>query len=57
MKELLTSAELAKYFKVTEQTIYNWRKEGIPSIKIGREYRYELGKVMEWLRKRGDKDE
>ena len=52
MKDLLTSAELAEYFKVTEQTIYKWRKEGVPLIKIGREYRYELDKVMEWLKNR-----
>ena len=52
MKELMTSQELADYFKVTMQTIYNWRKEGVPSIKIGREYRYELDKVMEWLKNR-----
>lgn len=50
MKELMTSQEVADYFKVTMQTVYKWRKEGVPSIRIGHEYRYELDKVMEWLR-------
>ena len=52
MKELMTSQEIADHFKVTMQTVYNWRKEGVPSFKIGREYRYELEKVMMWLKNR-----
>lgn len=52
MKELMTSQEVADYFKVTMQTVYKWRKEGVPSIRIGHQYRYDLDKVMEWLKKR-----
>ena len=52
MKELMTSQEVADYFKVTMQTVYNWRKEGVPRIRIGHEYRYDLEKVMQWLTER-----
>ena len=51
MKELMTSQEVADYFKVTMQTVYNWRKEGVPNLRIGHEYRYDLEKVMKWLAK------
>jgi len=52
LERLMTSLELSKYFSVTQQTIANWRKEGMPSIKIGRYYRFDLNKVMEWLEER-----
>ena len=55
MKELMTSQEVADYFKVTTQTIYNWRKEGVPSIRIGHEYRYNIEKVMQWLAERNSR--
>ena len=54
MKSLMTSSEIAEYFSVTMQTVYNWRKEGVPSIRIGHEYRYDLLKVMEWVSKRNE---
>lgn len=54
MNKLMTSSEIAEYFSVTMQTVYNWRKEGVPSIRIGHEYRYDLLKVMEWVSKRNE---
>lgn len=48
--ELMTNEQLCEYLKVTRQTLYNWREEGMPSIKIGRGVRFELEKVMEWLK-------
>lgn len=48
--ELLTTAELMAALKVSELTIYFWRKKGtIPSIKIGRQFRYRLPEVLEAL--------
>ena len=52
MAELLNSLELGEYLKVTQQTIYNWRNKGMPTIKVGSQYRYDLKKVMEWLEER-----
>ena len=52
MAELLNSLELGEYLKVTQQTIYNWRNKGMPTIKVGSQYRYDLKKVMAWLEER-----
>ena len=55
MKNLMTSVDLSEYLSVTMQTIYNWRNEGMPSIKVGSQYRYNLDEVMSWLEKRNEK--
>lgn len=48
--ELLTTAELMAKLKVSEITIYSWRKaKTIPFIKIGRQFRYRLPEVLEAL--------
>lgn len=52
MSELISSAELSNYLGVTMQTLYNWRNAGMPTIKVGAQYRYELEKVMQWLQER-----
>ena len=52
MAKLLNSTELSEYLKVTQQTVYNWRKQGMPTIKLGTQYRYEIDKVLEWLEER-----
>lgn len=57
MTKLLTTSELAHHLKVTTQTLYNWRKEGMPKTKVGSQYRYDLDEVIEWLKnKNGDND-
>ena len=54
--ELLTTKEIADKFRVTRQTVYNWRKEGCPVfISSQKTMRYDLDAVMRWLRKRKDK--
>lgn len=52
MEKLLDTPELAEYIGVTKHTIYVWRNEGMPAIKIGKFYRYELDEVMTWLKNR-----
>lgn len=47
---LLTVEEIAKELKVTRQTIYQWRKDGMPFLRMGRLIRFEQEKVMEWLK-------
>lgn len=49
MNRYVTIVELAENLKVTEQTIRNWMKEGLPSIKIGRARRYEPEAVQKWI--------
>ncbi|WP_078060487.1 helix-turn-helix domain-containing protein [Desulfotomaculum copahuensis] len=48
---LLNVKELTGYLKVSERTIFQWRKEGLPCIKFqGRRIvRYDMDEVMKWL--------
>lgn len=52
MNKLIDSVELSDYLGVTMQTLYNWRNAGMPTIKVGAQYRYELEEVMQWLQER-----
>ena len=56
MAELLNSLELGEYLKVTQQTIYNWRNKGMPTIKVGSQYRYNIEDVLKWLESRSVKN-
>ena len=59
MSKLLKTREVAEIFNVHPTTINRWRKETnpVPFIFLGRQVRFELDKVMEWLeiRKEGTK--
>jgi predicted DNA-binding transcriptional regulator AlpA len=54
MRRLLKSAELAKVFGLTDNTLRIWRMngEGPPHYKIGKSIRYDEQKVREWLQDR-----
>lgn len=48
---LLTAKELEKELQVTRQTLYRYRKAGMPCIEMGPRFiRFELDKVLEWLK-------
>jgi len=49
MKKLLTVKELEKIFQVTRQTIFDWRKKGLPYKKVGRLVRFEKSEVEIWI--------
>ena len=51
MSELLTTKEIAKRLKVNTVTINRWRKEEnpVPFLQVGRQFRYEMEKVIQWL--------
>lgn len=57
--ELLTPSELASKLKVTKSWVYvKTRDKGpnpIPRIMCGRHLRFELDKVMAWLRNQDSK--
>ena len=47
---LLTTAEAAAWFQVTERTVEAWRAKGLlPHRKISRTIRYKLGDLLEAL--------
>lgn len=48
-KELLTTIELAEVLNISRQTIFRWRKEGMPFYKISKSVRFDLEEIREWL--------
>jgi excisionase family DNA binding protein len=54
VKEYITIEELTEKLKVSRQTIYLWRKEGLPFIKINRSVRFDLDAVNEWITARSN---
>ena len=54
---LLTSAELAKYLRIRRETVVRKARKGeLPSIKIGRQFRFDKSQIKGWIkeRQRGD---
>lgn len=49
MEELLTLDEVAQKLKVTRATVHKWMNEGMPSLKIGKNRRFEAHKIMDWI--------
>lgn len=47
---LLNAKELAGYFGVSRGTIVNWKKRGMPFLKICTNVRYDLTAVMKWVK-------
>lgn len=49
-----TTQNICDIYEVTSRTVANWRKNGMPHEKIGRNMvRYEIDKVSNWLKDRG----
>ena len=53
MKALATTKDLMEKYQVTRGTINNWRKEGLPSIKIGGVVRFDIEVVDNWVETNG----
>ena len=52
MKELnFTMQQLIKMTNLSRATIDRWRKEGLPSYKLGRSVRFNREETMKWLEK------
>lgn len=49
--KLLTSKELQTIYSLSRSTIDRWRKEGMPSMKVGRSVRFDEDKVRRWIEK------
>lgn len=51
-EELLTQKEVANFYKVSVQTIINWKKAGIINVyNIGNEKQYKKSKLINNLKK------
>lgn len=54
-KELLTKKELAERWKVSERTINNLQKKGLPTIPFGKSIRFEYEECLIWAKDRKNK--
>lgn len=52
-EKILTKKELAEFLKVSEKTIDNLRKNGLPFFRVGNNIRFDKEKVLNWLEKGG----
>jgi excisionase family DNA binding protein len=59
-QNLLTVDELAENLKVPKSWLYSRTREtgpgAIPRIKVGKYIRFELDKVMEWLKSQNERN-
>ncbi len=50
MKELLTTQEMASYLKLRPETVLRKARKGeLPAVKIGRQYRFDMDQINNWL--------
>lgn len=46
--------EIAKHLGVSKETIYRWvEKKKIPAHKLGRQWKFQVSEVDEWVKKGG----
>ena len=58
MEPLWTTKEIAEYYRITEQAVSVWIKEGMPvARKFGRRNRFKFEDVEAWLDEREKKKE
>jgi excisionase family DNA binding protein len=49
-----TLAETAAHLQVAEETIHRWiRKKSMPAHRVGRNWRFKLSEIDEWVRSGG----
>lgn len=56
-KELFTSKEVREYFKISRSTLDTWLASGVPRINLGRQNRYDIPAIVEWLDEQNKKEE
>lgn len=49
VQELLTMKEMSELLKVSQPTLINWRKRGMPFKKVGNGIRFEKEKALQWI--------
>lgn len=52
MENLITTKELCEKLKVTRQTVFTWRSQGMPYKKYGKIVRFNYEEVEKWLKER-----
>ena len=50
MDNLTPEPEIMDCFQISRSTLWKWRKEGLPSVKIGRKVYYSIDALVSWWR-------
>lgn len=56
MKEdtkIMKITDIAEAFEVTDRTVKNWLKQGLPRYQVGKVLRFDLEKVKAWMETKG----
>lgn len=54
-EKLVTTDQICEHFKVSRNTVNNWRRQGIPFIRNSRKtIRYNMDDVLEWYQRRNE---
>ncbi|MCR4436134.1 MAG: helix-turn-helix domain-containing protein [Clostridiales bacterium] len=56
-KEFITTKELCVWLKISNNTANNWRRKGLPYVKVGNTIRYDRQAVEKWLYGKEEKNE
>lgn len=51
--KLMKISDVAEVFDVTNRTVMNWLKLGMPRYKVGNTTRLDLDEVKEWIKNVG----
>ena len=50
----VTLAEVAQHLQIAEETVHRWiRRKGMPAHRLGRNWRFMISEVNEWVRSGG----
>ncbi len=49
-RQLLTTAELCRLYRISRSTVMRWRNEGMPYVGRGHSIRYEPEIVERWIK-------
>ena len=47
--QYITTEQLCEWLKIHKNTANNWRRKGMPYIKIGNTVRYDKEAIQKWL--------
>jgi len=56
MENLTPEPEIMNCFQISRSTLWKWRKEGCPSVKIGRKVYYSIDALVEWWREQEERN-
>ncbi|WP_084524426.1 helix-turn-helix domain-containing protein [Lutispora thermophila] len=49
IEKYITTKELCEWLKISHNTANNWRRKGLPYIRVGNTVRYDKEQVQKWL--------